>query len=227
MFKNQFTDFGWIGHLDSVKRSSRIESFKKQIKEYPFSYYLLQGIYDAKEQYSKKEMKDIFSLFTEDVQKSKLGDKIRTYLKNRPDPNEPYPNLYLLDTLNQRQYIFDTTAKLNMIVFWASWCGPCRMEIPLLKKIYHKYQKQGLNLVSISIDDNRDNWEKALNQENMLWPQFLVDKAKIDEVKQQYNFSSIPLVVFIDKSGTEITKLIGFSADNKAKYDSIILRHNK
>ena len=227
MLKNQRTDFGWLGNLDSAKRLSRIESFKKQIKEYPFSYFLLNSVYDYKEQYSEKEIQDIFSLFTQDVQESKLGDKIKTHLKNRPDPNKPYSNLVLLNSNNQRQYIIDTTAKLNMLVFWASWCGPCRMEIPLLKEIQHKYQNQGLNLVNISIDVDKANWVKALADEKMPWPQCLVDKEKIDEVMQQYNFSSIPLVVFTDKSGYEIAKISDYYEENKLKYETIISKFLK
>ena len=153
-------------------------------------------------------MQTILSLFKEDVQKSKLGEQIRTYLINRPDPNKPYPNLYLLNSANQRHNIIDTNSKLTMLVFWASWCGPCRMEIPVLKEIQNQYKGRGLNLVSISMDENKDNWEKALRQEKMTWRQYLVDKEKIDLVKQQFNFSAIPLVIFTDKTGKEIMKFI-------------------
>ena len=222
MYKNQFTDFGWLGNIDSIKRVLRIEFFKKQIKVYPFSYFLLQSIYDAKEQYSKKEMKEILALFNADVQKSKLGDQIRTYLTNRPNPDAPYPNLSLLTSDNQRRNIIDTSVKLNMLVFWASWCGPCRMEIPSLKEIQNEYQGKGLNLVSISIDENKGNWEKALSQEKMNWTQYLVDKDKIDIVKQQFNFSAIPLVIFTDKTGKEIMKFIGYDKEQTKDYEAVI-----
>ena len=95
MYKTQFTDFGWLGNIDAKQQLQRIGFFKTEIKKYPFSYFLLQSIYDAKEQYSEEEINEILSLFVSDVQKSKLGDRFRTYLTNRPDPNEPYPNLSL------------------------------------------------------------------------------------------------------------------------------------
>lgn len=222
MYRNQFTDFGWLGNIDAEKRLSRIKYFKNQIKENPFSYFLLQSIYDAKEQYSKKEMQEILSLFNDDVQKSKLGKQIGTYLANRPDPNTPYPNLSLVNSNNQSGNIIDPNSKLNMLVFWASWCGPCRMEIPLLKEIQNEYKGKGLNLVSISIDENKDNWEKALRQEKMMWTQYLVNKEKIDLVKQQFNFSAIPLVVFTDKTGMEIMKFIGYDKEQKKHYEAVI-----
>lgn len=222
MYKNQFNDFGWLGNIDSTKRFQRISFFEKEIKEYPFSYFLLQNIYYGKEQYSKKEINEILSLFDADVQKSKLGDQIRTYLTNRPDPGEPYPNLSLADSANKKHVIIDANSKLTMLVFWASWCGPCRMEIPALKEIQNKYKGKGLNLVSISIDDNKDDWIKAINWGKMSWPQYLVDKDKIGMVKQQFNFSAIPFIVFTDSTGKEIMKFIGYETGQEKTYEDII-----
>jgi thiol-disulfide isomerase/thioredoxin len=222
MYKNQFTDFGWLGNIDSTRRLQRIAFFKKEIKKYPFSYFLLQSIYSAKEQYSEGEINEILALFNSDIQESKISEQFKTYLTNRPDPNEPYPNLSLINAANQRHSIIDSNAKLTMLVFWASWCGPCRMEIPLLKEIQNQYGRKGLNLVSISIDDNKDNWMKALSQEKMSWGQYIVDKDKIDLVKQQFNFSAIPLVVFTNNKGKEIMKFTGYEKEQRKNYEAII-----
>lgn len=183
---------------------------------------MLQSIYDAKEQYTEREINEILAMFNSDVQKSKLGNQFKTYLTNRTDPNKPYPNLSLLNSADQRHPIIDTNSRLIMLIFWASWCVPCRMEIPLLKEIQNEYKGTGLNLVSISIDDNKDNWMKALNQEKMSWAQYIVDKEKIDLVKQQFNFSAIPLVVFTDNTGKEIMKFIGYDKEQKKNYKAII-----
>ncbi len=224
MYKNQFTDFGWLGNIDSIKRLQRISFFKKEIKTYPFSYFLLESIYNDKEHYSKEEINEFLVLFDADVQASKMGDKFRTYLANRPGPNELYKNLYLLNSNNQRNYIINPDFKLTMLVFWASWCGPCRMEIPILKEIQNEYKGRGLNLVSISIDDNKDNWTKALSHEKMPWTQYIVDKDKIDLVKQQFNFYAIPLVIFTDKTGKEIMKFLGYEKEQKQNYEAVINR---
>ncbi|MEJ7679351.1 MAG: TlpA disulfide reductase family protein [Segetibacter sp.] len=164
-------------------------------------------------------------MFYSKVQKSKLGGRFRTYLANRPDPNKPYPNLFLLNAANKRANIIDTNSKLTMLVFWASWCGPCRMEIPLLKEIQTEYKGKGLSMVSISIDENMDNWKQALSQEKMNWSQYLVDKDKIDMVKQQFNFSAIPLVVFTNKTGKEIMKFTGYNKEQKKNYEAVIRKH--
>lgn len=227
MYKNQFTDFGWLGNKDSAKRLQRIAFFKKEINKYPFSYFLLESIYNARAQYSETEINEFLSLFDSDVQQSKLDEKFRTYLANPHKPNKPYPNLSLLNPANQRRSIIDSNSKLTMLVFWASWCGPCRMEIPMLKEIQNEYKRKGLNLVSISIDDKRDNWINALNKEKTQWPQYIVDKDKIELVEAQFNFSSIPLVVFTDKTGTEIKRFSDYNKERKKEYETVINQYIK
>jgi thiol-disulfide isomerase/thioredoxin len=227
MYRNERTDFGWLGNLDTIRRSQRIASFKKQIKSNPYSYFLLQHIYNAKEQYSKEEIYQILALFDKDVERSRLGEQFKMYLTNRPDTDEPFPNLSLLRPDNQRQNIISYRSKVNMLVFWASWCGPCRIEIPALKEIHAQYKREELNIVSISIDEKKDNWTKALDQEKMLWEQYIVDSNKIDEVQQQFNFSAIPLVVFTDNKGKEIKRFIGYEKEQKMNYLAVIKKFIK
>ncbi len=61
-----------------------------------------------------------------------------------------------------------------MVVFWASWCGPCRQEIPSLKKLYSAFTNSDLRIVSVSIDEDRSRWLKAVDEENMPWQQLLI-----------------------------------------------------
>jgi thiol-disulfide isomerase/thioredoxin len=211
-YENIMNDFGWIGKLDSSKRETRIETFKKQIKTYPYSYFLLESIFNYRTQYSKSELIDLLSIFDKEVRASSLGDKIRRYLVNRPDPGEPLINLSVSDINNKRHNVISKDSKLNMLVFWASWCRPCRAEIPTLKKIHTKFRNKGLQMVSISIDDEKQLWQRALEQENMTWPQYIVEANEIELVQTQYNFLGIPLIVFTDGFGKEITRFNGFSA---------------
>ena len=222
LFKNQFLDFGWVGNLDSVKRLQKITSFKKTIEQNPFSFFLLESIYRSGEQYSKTELKNIFSLFNAAVQQSKEGDAFKKYIAIRPDDNAPFPNLSLLTPENISHSIFDSAAKINMLVFWASWCAPCRKEVPLLKEIEKKYTSTGLKIISISIDEKKEQWLKAVLYEKMNWPQVHVPLEQINDVQNQFRFITIPLIIFTDNKGREIKRFADYDPDNVSAYESLI-----
>jgi thiol-disulfide isomerase/thioredoxin len=88
--------------------------------------------------------------------------------------------------------------KIIVIDFWASWCGPCRKEIPELKKIYEKFSSKGFEIISISIDDNKSAWQKAMEQEKMKWPNFLDEKKTI---REKFNIRAIPATFMVDETG--------------------------
>lgn len=108
----------------------------------------------------------------------------------------------------------DFKGKYVILDFWASWCGPCRKEIPNLKNTYAKYHDKGLEILSVSIDEKADLWRKALAEEKMTWPQILAQNSK--PVMTDYLFGSIPYMVLIDPKGNIVAKnLRGESLEKK------------
>jgi thiol-disulfide isomerase/thioredoxin len=109
-----------------------------------------------------------------------------------------------------------------MLVFWASWCGPCRLEIPDLIKLESVYQNKRFYMASISIDQNPSLWHKAIVEDKPTWDQFLVEKQDITKIMARYKFSSIPLVVFTDKNGKELIRFSGYRPNQFTDYIKII-----
>ena len=90
--------------------------------------------------------------------------------------------------------------KYVLIDFWASWCNPCRKEIPNLKKLYAQYSEKGFEIVSISIDQKKADWEKALKEEGLPWPNFLDETG----VAALYKVKFVPTMYLINADGVMV-----------------------
>ena len=108
--------------------------------------------------------------------------------------------------------------KYLLLVSWASWCAPCRGEIPHLKEIYEKYHADGLDILSVSVDNNRAAWEKALDESNMPWTQVSDLQGLKGEVPNLYNVQGVPALWLIDQEGKiMVNNLRGERLDAKLK----------
>src|SRR5699024_2728385 len=102
--------------------------------------------------------------------------------------------------------------------FWASWCGPCRAEIPNLKKEYKKYHDKGFEIVSFSLDHKREAWEKALKEEQMPWINISDLKAYTSPIVKDYGISGIPAEYLVDsETGKIVASLGNLRGDNLGK----------
>ena len=94
--------------------------------------------------------------------------------------------------------------KFTILEFWASWCGPCRAEIPNLKKAYAKYKGKGLEIYSISVDSKTEHWTKALEEEKTVWVNVLSANNFNDKYVADYGIQGIPASFLISQDGTII-----------------------
>lgn len=100
----------------------------------------------------------------------------------------------------------DLKGKVVYIDVWATWCGPCRQEIPHLEKMYEKYaEEENVALVSVSIDSDYDAWYKMVTEDNMGGIQLFTENAWDSELNEAYLIEAIPRFLLIGKDGKIIS----------------------
>ena len=102
--------------------------------------------------------------------------------------------------------LYGIQAKVKILDFWASWCGPCRAETPNVRRIYEKYKGDGLEIISVSLDTKKDAWVKAMEKDQMNWLHTSDLKGWKNEVAKLYGVSSIPAIFVLDSENHIIGK---------------------
>ncbi|MBR1485266.1 MAG: AhpC/TSA family protein [Prevotella sp.] len=96
--------------------------------------------------------------------------------------------------------------ELTIIDFWASWCGPCRQEMPNMVALYKDYRDKGLAILGVSLDEDKDAWTKAIKQMGMEWPQLSDLQGWQSSAAELFQVKAIPHTVIVDREGTIIEK---------------------
>lgn len=96
--------------------------------------------------------------------------------------------------------------KVVLIDFWASWCGPCRQEMPNIVKAYQEYKDKNFEIVGVSLDRDGESWKQAIKDLNITWPQMSDLKFWNSLGAQTYAVNSIPHTILVDGEGTIIAR---------------------
>ena len=169
-----------------------------------------------------EEAQTIFNAFSKTIKKTKAGLKIEKTIfpsddkSVNPDaekkedgdvsvgskaPNFTAPNLD-----GNPQGLYATLGKYTLVDFWASWCGPCRVESPKLVEAYNLYKDKGLAILSVSLDKNDKSWRKAIENDNLNWNHVSNLKRWEDPIAALYGVTSIPQLFLLDENGQVVAR---------------------
>lgn len=132
-----------------------------------------------------------------------LSERLRGLLL----PGVEAPEIEMKDPEGNIRRLSDLRGQVVMIDFWASWCGPCRRENPNVVKLYHRYHDKGFEIYSVSLDNKRDQWLKAIKDDGLVWPNHVSDlQGWTSSGGATYGIRSVPSTVLIDKEGKVIAR---------------------
>ncbi|WP_194850456.1 TlpA disulfide reductase family protein [Nonlabens antarcticus] len=161
--------------------------------------------------------------YIDEIKARKLYDKLSQELKENPITLRFNENLKKMELtgIGQKAPYFEgkspdesviklpeVLGEVTLIDFWASWCGPCRVENPNIVAAYNKYHKRGFNIISVSLDqpDAKDQWIAAIQKDQLAWNHISRLAYWNDPIARQYNVSTIPASFLLDKNGIIIAK---------------------
>lgn len=207
----RYSKFDSLSHVREKSDDDKAfeEQYRKQlfdaIVKYPKSIPLSYLVYREFWSYEYNRLNEIISRFDASVYSSyylKQLIKRRDILK-RVEIGESAADFTLPDKEGKSFSLSSFRGNFVLLDFWASWCGPCRKEIPNLKKIHDAFRDKNFKIISVSIDEQKKPWLVALNKEKMGWLQ-LHDKDF--SASSSYGIISIPQVFLISPEGTILAK---------------------
>lgn len=188
------------------------------VQKNSYSLELLRTLNFNKSALATDEAKHLLALFDPELHSNPGYISLKAYLDYDNKTGSDFPTEVALKTADDKSVkeVLVDSSKHNLIVFWASWCGPCRMEIPQIKKLYES-KGTDLNVVSISVDKDRNAWKKAMQKEQMPWKQFLLPEGETYAMlDKKYNLQTIPIWVLLDGQGKVVDQHVGYDTGDNA-----------
>lgn len=113
-------------------------------------------------------------------------------------PNGPAPDFTLKSASGENIKLSELRGQVVLINFWASWCGPCRQEMPLLDQMYQKYGELGFTLLGVNVEQDSADAQRMLHETPVTFP-ILFDTQNV--VSKLYDVTAMPSTVIVDRDG--------------------------
>ncbi len=111
------------------------------------------------------------------------------------------PEITLPDAKDSSISLSSFKGKVVLVDFWASWCAPCRQSIPSVIKLHNKYKERGFEVVAVSIDDSKADWQKAVKYFKIKYTSLIDVAGWASKAAASYAVEGIPASFLLDRSG--------------------------
>nr|WP_121270891.1 TlpA disulfide reductase family protein [Pedobacter schmidteae] len=206
---------------DSLQHIYVLPALQKLLKQHPDSYASAYLLSDSRQIGSVAKKEQLYHMLSARMQKSDAAKKYKDYIQGLKSANvgSTVANFVLPDPAGQQLDFARLKGKYVLIDFWASWCVPCRQSFPHMGEVYKKYKSDKFEIYSISIDEDKSAWLKAVKEENNPWLQSL-DTKNISQ--KGFAVTAVPSTFLIDPQGKIIAKEIGFDPNGNSAIEKKI-----
>lgn len=172
-----------------------------------------------------REARSMYASLGSGAKASRFGRIIEERIDRlaRTDQGAKAPDFTLPDTKGNQVTMSSIKGKIKIIDFWASWCGPCRLNNPALRKLYDEFHDKGLEIIGVSLDTDKESWEMAIEKDGLIWVNVSSLKGWDCETISLYNVSGVPSLFILDEynnimaTGLRGEQLRNFLQDNLGK----------
>lgn len=194
---------------DSLQNIYTLPLLTEFVQKNPDSYATGYILVSNRSQGSIEQKEALFAKLSKRMKKQGQGKKYGDYIQGLKSAGigKMVSNFVLPDPSDKDFDFASLKGKYILIDFWASWCAPCRVSFPRMREVYSKYKDDNFTIYSISIDENKPAWLKAVKEEANPWPQTL-DTKNISQ--SGFAVTAVPSTFLIDPSGKIIMSEVGF-----------------
>ena len=172
---------------------------------------LLLEVFMIENKVNKDSIIDVYESFSNRIKVSDVGKNIADLLSQFEDPIEvgeiapdfTAPSIDGPDVTLSNELVNN---KVTLLDFWAAWCRPCRIENPNLVRLHKKYKDEGFDIIGVSLDRTREQWEQAVIDDNLPWTQVSNLNFWNDPVARRYSIRAIPQSYLLNKEGLVMGK---------------------
>lgn len=132
---------------------------------------------------------------------------------------EPAPDFTLKTNTGENLRLAEQRGKVVMINFWATWCAPCRQEMPFLDELYQRYERAGFTLFGVNVEQDNSAAQRFLEEIEVSFP-ILFDPTS--DVSRAYQVSAMPTTVMVDRDGQVRYVNRGYRPGDEEKYQEQI-----
>lgn len=149
-----------------------------------------------------RETRSLYGALSETAKASQYGRIIKERIARlaKTEGGAKAPDFTLPDTQGSMVTMSEVKAKIKIVDFWASWCGPCRLNNPALRKLYDEFHDKGLEIIGVSLDTNKAAWEKAIEKDGLCWVNVSSLKGWKCDLVRLYNVTGVPSIFILDEN---------------------------